>query len=128
MKLCIIIPACNEEKRIGRTLKEYCRFFSKKLKSDFEIIVVINNTNDRTEEIVKNHRKKCRELKYLNLKQGGKGFAVIQGFKEALKKDFDLIGFVDADMATPPRSFYDLIENIKDYDGVIASRYILGVL
>jgi len=128
-KICIIIPAYNEEKRIGGTLEKYCKFFGEKKSKkalDFEILVVINNTYDRTEYIVKSHQKKCRELKYLNLKQGGKGFAVIQGFKEALKKGFDILGFVDADMATSPNAFYDLITNIKSYDGAIASRYISG--
>jgi len=129
MKLAIIIPAYNEEKRIGVTLDEYGKFF-KKLKKDkllkFEIIVVINNTKDRTEEIVKEYSKKHNEIKYLNFKQGGKGFAIMEGFKEALKSDFYLIGFVDADLATKPEAFYDLIINLGDYDSIIASRYIPG--
>jgi len=127
MKICIIIPAYNEEKRIARTLDNYCGFFSelkKKEKLDFEILIVINNTTDRTEEIVKSHMKKCKELKYLNFRQGGKGFAVIEGFKYALERDFDIIGFTDADMATEPREFYRLLNNLGNSDGVIGSRYL----
>jgi len=131
-KISIIIPAYNEEKRIGRTLEDYCKFFKSKKKEkelDFEIIVVINNTHDRTEEIVKHFQKSCKELKYLNFKQGGKGFAIVEGFKEALKdKNISLIGFVDADMATPPYAFYDLIKNINNFDGIIASRYVKGAI
>ena len=56
MKISIIIPAYNEEKRIENTLKEYCEFFKGKM--DFEILVVINNTTDKTEEIVKKYAKK----------------------------------------------------------------------
>src|SRR3989344_8183585 len=110
MKISIIIPAYNEEKRIGRTLEEYLKFFSIKKKQEkirnFEILVVINNTKDRTEEIVKEKQKKCMELRYLNFKQGGKGFAITEGFKDALKRDNKLIGFVDADMSTSPEEYF----------------------
>jgi glycosyltransferase involved in cell wall biosynthesis len=125
MKVAIIIPAYNEEKRIGRTLEEYGKYFKNQ---DVEILVVINNTTDKTEEIVRIVANKYKKIKYLNFKQGGKGFAIIKGFKEALKKDFDLIGLVDADMATSPREFFKLIENIGDCDGLIASRYIKGAV
>jgi glycosyltransferase involved in cell wall biosynthesis len=129
-KILIIIPAYNEEKRIGNTLEEYANFFTEKIKSkeveDFEIIVVINNTKDKTEEIVRKAGKKYRQIKYLNFKQGGKGFAIIEGFKEALKHENELIGFVDADMATTPEAFYELVEKINGYDGAIASRWLKG--
>lgn len=129
-KTVIIIPAYNEEKRIGRTLEYYGKFFSD-LKSkkliDVQILVVINNTKDRTEDVVRKYQKKYKIIEYLNFKQGGKGFAVIEGFKEALKNEKNsLIGFVDADLATKPDAFYDLIKNIKNHDGVIASRWIKG--
>lgn len=128
--LCIVIPAYNEEKRIGDTLEEYGKFFSKlknKRRINTELLVVINNTQDNTEGIVKMKRKKFSFIRYLNFKQGGKGFAIIEGFKEALKnKKNNLIGFVDADMATSPEAFYDLIKNISNSDGIIASRYSPG--
>ena len=129
MKICIVMPAYNEEERIGRTLEAYCSFFLQKKSKEgleFEILVVINNTKDNTEGIVKNFQKKCKELKYLNFKKGGKGFAIIQGFKDALKRKNDLIGFVDADLATPAFAFYELIKNINNYGGIIASRYMKG--
>jgi len=125
--ISIIIPTHNEEQRIRKTLESYENLFAEKKKKkeikDFEILVVINNTQDRTEEIVKNISKKYSEIRYLNFKQGGKGFAIIEGFKDALKRNNEFIGFVDADMSTPPEAFYDLIKNIKGYDGIIADRW-----
>jgi glycosyltransferase involved in cell wall biosynthesis len=125
--ISIVMPAHNEEGRIGKTLEDYGSFFKeKKVKGeikDFEIIVVINNTRDKTQEIVKKRSKKYPEIKSFNFEQGGKGFAIIEGFKEALRGSAELIGFVDADEATPPQAFYDLIENVKDYDGIIADRW-----
>ena len=124
MKISIIIPAYNEEKRIENTLKEYYKFFKNKI--DFEILVVINGTNDRTEAIVKRYVEKYKEIRYLNFSQKGKGFAINEGFKDALKRESDLIGFVDADMSTKPDAYYDLVKNIKENDGIIASRTIKG--
>ncbi len=121
VKLSIIIPAYNEEKRISRTLESYLDFFNKRLQ-DFEIIVVVNNSKDNTLKIVKDFSKKNNKIKYLDFKEPiGKGGAIKEGFKIAKG---DLVGFVDADMATPPEAFYDLVKNIDEYDGVIASRWL----
>ena len=130
-KISIINPAYNEEKRISKTLEHYAKYFEnlrKEKKLDYEILIVINNTTDKTEEIVKSFIKKNKRILYLNLKQGGKGFAVIEGFKDALKRKNDLIGFVDADMATLPEEYLKLIKNIEGFDGIIASRYIKGAI
>lgn len=129
MKIAIVIPAYNEEKRIGPTLDAYSAYFDmlvKKKELDYEILVVINNTRDKTENIVRQKEKKNKHISHINLVQGGKGLAVIEGFRDALKRKNDLIGFVDADMATPPSAFHFLIKNIDGLDGVIASRYIKG--
>lgn len=125
VKVCIVIPAYNEEKRIAMTLKEYGEFFEKS-SLDYQILVVINGTTDGTEDIVKSFSKKNRKIKYINLKGSGKGYAVIEGFKQALKSNFELIGFVDADMATPPKEYLKLINNIEGFDGIIADRYMDG--
>jgi hypothetical protein len=87
---------------------------------------VINNTKDRTEEIVKRYQNQSNSLDYINLEKGGKGYAVIEGFKNSLRADFNLIGFVDSDMATSPEEYFKLIKNLKHYDGIIADRYMKG--
>ena len=131
-KVVIIIPAYNEEKRIGKTLEAYGLFFDELKRRkilDYEILVVINNTRDKTEEIVKKYQKKNNNLACLSFKEGGKGLAIIAGFKEALKDNKNsLVGFVDADMATSPHAFYDLIKNINGNYGIIASRYASGAI
>ncbi len=130
-KVSIIIPAYNEEKRIGKTLETYSAYFDvlrKRKELDYEILVVINNTRDKTEEIVKKWRRRNERIKYLNFKRGGKGFAVIEGFKDSLRRNNDFLGFADADMATLPEEYYKLIISLKDFDGVIASRYINGAV
>ena len=125
-KISIVVPAHNEEKRIGAMLDLYIDFF-RRLKTQgllFEIVVVMNACSDRTREVIEARRAK--EIKILEFKQGGKGFAVIRGFEDALKRDATVIGFVDADAATSPAAFYHLLMHLRNNDGVIASRYIQG--
>ena len=118
MKLSLIIPAYNEEKRISKTLEIYKRFLDSK-KLDYEIIVVLNGCKDDTQKIVDRFvNKNLRMLVYE--KAIGKGGAIIEGLKQA---NGDYIGFVDADAATLPEEYFKLIELIDKYEGVIASRY-----
>ncbi|PIN94024.1 hypothetical protein COU54_00635 [Candidatus Pacearchaeota archaeon CG10_big_fil_rev_8_21_14_0_10_31_24] len=129
MKMIIIIPAHNEEKRITQTLKDYTFYFDslkKQGKLDYEILVVVNNCKDKTLEIVKSFSKNNSSVNSIVLSQGGKGYAVIEGFKSALSRKFDFIGFVDADESTPPSAFHLLIKKMGSAEGTIASRYIKG--
>jgi len=123
-KISIIVPLYNEEKRAELPLKLYLDFFGnlkKQKKLDFEIIAVLNGCKDNTLGVVKKFN--ARELRVLDFKRAGKGFAITEGFKDALKKKNDFIGFVDGDGSTPPEAFYDLIKNIANCDGVIANRW-----
>jgi glycosyltransferase involved in cell wall biosynthesis len=128
MNLSIIIPAYNEENRILPTLEKYFSFFSGKLKNEFEIIVIPNNCNDLTAEIVKKFSLNKKNIRFKEIKfYSGKGGAVAEGFNLA-KGDF--IGFTDADSSTSPEEFFTLFTSLKDsdYDGIMASRKIKGAI
>ncbi len=127
-KIFIVIPAYNEEKRIGKSLKDYSEFFARKKKSkeiaDFKIFVVINKPQDNTGRVVKEYMKHCKEIDYLTLKQKGKGLAIRKGFEFGLKTKFDIIGFADADDSVDAENFYKLVQNLDSYNSAIASRYL----
>ena len=130
-KLIIIIPAYNEQDRIGKTLRSYHQFFAalkQQGELDFEFVVVLNGCKDNTLGVVQEVQEVFGEdeIHILDLIEAGKGLAVIEGFKDALTRPNDYIGFVDADMATEPPYFFELIDQIGDYDGIIASRYMKG--
>jgi glycosyltransferase involved in cell wall biosynthesis len=125
MKVSIIIPAYNEERRIKNTLEAYTDFFNKK-DFGYELLIVINGTTDSTPAIVESLQQSKPHILMIEIPQGGKGLAIDAGFKNALERNNDLIGFVDADMATSPEAFNQLIKEIDDYDAIIASRYMPG--
>ena len=91
---------------------------------NFELIIIPNGCTDETEEMVKKLSQKYKQIKYKIIKKSvGKGEAIKQGFKIA---EGNLIGFVDADNSAPPESFFRLLNNINNNDGVIGSRWIKG--
>jgi glycosyltransferase involved in cell wall biosynthesis len=125
-KLSIIIPAYNEEYRIKNTLQSYSAFFDEIKKNnllDYEILVVLNGCKDNTVGVVQEFQKNVAACRCINLAEAGKGIAIKTGFIDALQRNNDYIGFVDADMATSPESFYALMSHVEYVDGVIASRY-----
>lgn len=126
MKLSIIIPAYNEEKRIPPTLKGYFNFFQEKLGDDFEIIIIPNNCSDDTLGVSEKFSQGKEQIKILNVPYYvGKGGAVMKGFEIAKG---DLIGFTDADNSTNPENFFKLYQNIKNNNGIIASRRMKGAV
>lgn len=122
-KVSIVIPAYNEESRIINTIESHIKYFTKKI--DFEIIIVVNNTTDKTLELLvekyrrENHEKRVR-IYNIN-KRIGKGGAVVFGLSKA---DNATIGFVDADLSLSSRQVFKLITTtIWDQNTVaIASR------
>jgi len=124
MKLSIIIPAHNEENRIGRMLDAYLPYFSEAMGDQVEFFVVINGSSDGTDRIVKQYEEKYSCLRHLiEPRPVGKGGALMMAFE---KEKGDLVGFADADGATPPSAFKDLIDSLGDADCIIASRWCRG--
>lgn len=128
-RISIVIPAHNEAGRIGRTLEHYSTFFDHKHNEqqlDYELLVVLNGCKDNTRHVVEQAMQVHKNILMLDLVEAGKGLAIAVGFRDALRRPNDYIGFVDADMATRPEHFAELLEHIHGYDGVIASRYMEG--
>lgn len=119
----LLIPAYNEEDRIGPVLVEYAKYFRESYAGQFSIVVVLNGCEDNTLGVVQAAQKEHPEIRYLNYEEPiGKGGALIEGlhyFHEA-----DYIGYVDADGATQPPAFHDLIKHRNEADCIIGSRWL----
>lgn len=121
IELSIVIPAHNEENRLSPTLKAYCEYFGALYGDKYEIIVVANACTDRTAALARNVATRFREIKVIEEpRRVGKGGALLIGFDAARGS---LIGFVDADGATPPHAFHDLVRRLDGADIVIATRW-----
>jgi glycosyltransferase involved in cell wall biosynthesis len=125
--LLLLIPAYNEERRIEPVLREYARHFQEEYHGKFQLVVVLNGCRDNTLGVVQRVARDYPSISSLEFPAPiGKGGALIEGLK--LAPLVDVIGYVDADGATPPRAFHDLVRRIDQADCVIASRWLPGAV
>lgn len=123
--LSIIIPAYNEEERIGYTIDSIQQFMLASLRDmenlgkfidSYELIVVDDGSNDKTVDIAQKRGAKV-------LKQSpnqGKGAAVKRGMLEA-SGEYRL--FSDADLSTPIHELLPLMQKVDEgFDIAIGSR------
>ena len=116
MSLDIVIPAHNEERRIERTLRAYLAGFPQ---PDVRFHVALDGCDDHTPDIVHEHARADARVVPHQFPKLGKGGVLMETFRRC---DADLVGFVDADCATPPAELARLTHLAGDADGVIASR------
>ena len=116
MSLDIVIPAHNEEQRIERTLRAYRAGFPQ---HDVRLHVALDGCRDRTADVVRAHAADDDRVVLHEYPKLGKGGVLMETFRRC---DADLIGFVDADCATPPAELARMTRAAAAVDGVIASR------
>ncbi len=120
IQLSIVVPAYNEEARLGKMLDAYLPYFQESFGADYELLVVVNGSRDATESVARSYLPRFPQLRVIvEARAIGKGGAVMLGLSSARGR---LIGFVDADGATPPAAFHELVRRIGDAGAVIASR------
>jgi dolichol-phosphate mannosyltransferase len=121
MRLSIVIPAYNEEDRIGETLRSYVDFFGKRYGKDYEIIVVGDGCTDKTMQIVDEFSKLHGNVLGIPNEKVGKGGVIREGFARAKG---DIVGFVDADDSFDKEGVGGLVEKVGDgLDVAIASKW-----
>jgi glycosyltransferase involved in cell wall biosynthesis len=123
--LLLLIPAYNEEHRIEPVLREYAHYFRENYQGKFQLVVVLNGCRDDTIGVVKRAAAELPALSFVDIKEPiGKGGALIEGLR--LAPLADVIGYIDADGATPPHALHDLVKRIGEADCVIGSRWLPG--
>lgn len=115
MKVSVVLPALNEEKSIGRTIKEIKEVLSRQ-KTSFEIIVVDSDSEDRTAEIAVSNGARV-----VNEPRRGYGNALRTGFSNAKGR---YIIMYDPDGSYDANSLPLMIVTLeKDYDYVNGNRF-----
>ncbi|MCW8806110.1 MAG: polyprenol monophosphomannose synthase [Ignavibacteriaceae bacterium] len=123
MKTLVIIPTYNELENMPRLLPEV---LSKNDK--INILIVDDNSPDGTAAFVENEMKNNDRIHLIKRSsKQGLGTAYIAGFKYALQNNFELVFEMDADFSHDPNEIPRFLEEIKDSDLVLGSRYKNGV-
>lgn len=125
--LLVLVPAYNEERRIGPTLDALVSCFARDYDGPWEILVVLNGCRDDTLGVVRQRAARHPEIRWVEFAAAiGKGGALIEGFQHAAEAE--LIGFLDADGSTRPESFVRLAALCDQADCVVGSRRIEGAV
>lgn len=125
--LLLLIPAYNEEARIEPVLREFGAYFRDHYRAPFQLVVVLNGCRDNTRGVVEKVAKDFPAISLLDFPAPiGKGGALIEGLKLSYKAE--AIGYVDADGASPPKAFHDLVKRLGEVDCVIGSRWLPGAV
>ncbi|WKZ24201.1 MAG: glycosyltransferase [Candidatus Dojkabacteria bacterium] len=126
MKFSLIIPAKNEEKRIVLPLLDYYNALQQRFgNGQFEIIIVVNNTTDRTVSLLKSLTSilRANEIKIFDIGNAeSKGRSVLYGLKKAKG---DIVGFTDADGSYKSQEVLKFYRKLvtSEADAIIPNRY-----
>tara|TARA_Y100000389_G_scaffold157189_1_gene158252 strand:- start:1117 stop:1803 length:687 start_codon:yes stop_codon:yes gene_type:complete len=121
MKVSVLIPCFNEKNTIEKIVDK----INKLENINLEIIIIDDNSNDGTTEILKSKIDKQVSQIIFNRKNHGKGYCIKKGIEGATG---DIILIQDADLEYDPKEYYKLVKPIKDgnADVVYGSRFIGG--
>ena len=119
MTLSVVIPAYNEEGRIGKSLQKISEYLDQ-AGYRYELVLVDDGSSDETVKLVKDLAIKNLSI----LKNGdnrGKGYSIRRGI---LHCKGNMILMSDADLSTPIEELEKLLEPIldEDYQVAIGSR------
>ena len=122
-KILVCIPTYNEIESIGKIIPKILS-----MAEGIEILIIDDNSPDKTGEKVE--EMMASNSKIHIIKRAGKmglGTAYVEGFKYAIKNNFDLVFEMDADFSHDPDAIPSFLETIKENDLVIGSRYSNGI-
>lgn len=119
MRLDIVLPAHNEERRIGATLRRYRRALDD---PDIRFLVALDGCTDATASVVAREAAADRRVRALVFPKLGKGGVLAEALRTS---GAPLVAFVDADGATPAAELLRLRDELVASPGTdvaIASR------
>ena len=123
MRILIISPTYNEIKGIQDLISQVFN-----INLDINLLIIDDNSPDGTANLVKSLFSKYDKLHLIErASKLGLGTAYIDGFKWALKNNYDIVIQMDADLSHNPKDIVRLVDEASKYDLVIGSRYINGV-
>lgn len=122
----VVIPTYNEIENIEAIIRT-----TFKVASGVDILIVDDNSPDKTAEIVMSLQKEFPKRLFLEKRKGkeGLGTAYIHAFKWALDREYNYIFEMDADFSHNPSDLIKLYNSchINGADLAIGSRYKSGV-
>jgi len=124
LKPLVILPTYNERETLPVLL---IKILGQEI---FDILIIDDNSTDGTKEIARTWKEKDPRVNLIE-RPGklGLGTAYIDGFKWALKRNYDCMIEMDSDLSHNPNDLPRFLFEIeKGTDLVIGSRYLWGTI
>lgn len=116
----IFIPTYNERENVEKLINQLDQ-----LHLGFDLLFVDDNSPDKTGEILDSIASNREDLFVIHRPSKlGIGSAHIDGIDWAYKKDYQLLITMDSDFSHSPAYILKLLENAKNSDVVVGSRYL----
>ena len=127
MKLAIVIPTYNEAETIPSLINELFEKI-KQFVEKLDILIIDDSSPDGTADIVRELGTKYEKITVIQRpKKMGLGAAYKEGFRYVLEKlDSELVLQMDADHSHQPSEIPNMLEKIKNFDFLVASRHVEG--
>jgi dolichol-phosphate mannosyltransferase len=125
MTTLIVIPTYNEADNLPAITAELLTLDIENL----QVLIVDDNSPDGTGDVAEDLATRCYPGCLHVIHRAGKlglGTAYITGFQWALEHGIDYVIQMDADFSHSPSYIPQMLEQIKDYDVVVGSRYVGG--
>lgn len=121
VKVAVFVPCYNEEKRLEKNINLIDEQISK-ITSSYEMIIVDDNSNDKTKELGIALAKNIKHIIYMRF---NKGPSRRENLAEAFKHTpADIIVFMDLDLSADITAVHKLMGYIdQGYDIAVGSRY-----
>lgn len=125
VQLSLIIPTFKESKNLPELLARLTEVLDEPLKGDYELIVVDDDSPDKTWEVALELAKQYPRLRVIRrVGERGLATAVIRGWQAARG---EVLAVIDADLQHPPEVTARLhAEMIRGADLAVASRHLEG--
>jgi dolichol-phosphate mannosyltransferase len=125
IRLSLIIPTYNESKNVRELVRCLTELLEGPLNGAYELIVVDDNSPDRTWEIAQRLTAEYPKLRVMRREhERGLSTAVIRGWQAARG---EVLAVIDADLQHPPEITVALWNEIdRGADLVVASRHVAG--
>ncbi|MEK9602923.1 MAG: polyprenol monophosphomannose synthase [Flavobacteriaceae bacterium] len=123
-KTLVVIPTFNEVENIQKAIETTLG------NQSFDVLVVDDSSPDGTANLVLKLMESNPNRLFLEqrARKEGLGKAYLHGFKWALKKKYDYIFEMDADLSHDPKELPLMLTHLKSgFDMVIGSRYSKGI-
>jgi dolichol-phosphate mannosyltransferase len=124
MHAIAVVPTYNERANLAELVEKIHQ-----AAKGLHILIVDDNSPDGTGALADELRQKHPDQIFVlhREKKEGLGKAYVDGFNEALKKDYEYILQMDADLSHDPAHLPRFFEQIENHDLVVGSRYLHGI-